>query len=149
AKDIALHSEAFAIGLNQALRSQFGGPVERGLKREGARLGRGENLWLAVDRSGCGKDNTFTTLLAHRLQHVPGCDGVLVEIFAGMIGTEADVGVGGEVDDQFRVFHRLRQGLSVEHVALLEREIPMAPCVIQETPLAGGHVIETYYLVPY
>src|SRR5208282_877345 len=47
-KNVALHSEAFAVGLNQAFRSQFRSPVQRSLDRKGTSLGRRENIWLSI-----------------------------------------------------------------------------------------------------
>jgi hypothetical protein len=36
-------------------------------------------------------------LITHRLQHIPGCDGVLFQILAGMFGAEAHICVGREM----------------------------------------------------
>ena len=49
AKNEALHSEAFAVGLNQAFGSQLRSPVKRSLNRKRTGLWRGENVRLAVD----------------------------------------------------------------------------------------------------
>src|ERR1022692_1072319 len=50
-KNVALYSEAFAIGLNQAFRSQLRGAVKGSLDGERTRFRRGENVRLTVDRS--------------------------------------------------------------------------------------------------
>ena len=59
---------------------------------------------------------------AHRLQHVEGGDGVLLEILARMLEAEADVGVGGEMEHDVAAGHRGSQRRRVEDVAFDQLE---------------------------
>src|SRR5271170_178073 len=93
AKNVALHSKTFAVRLNQAFRGQLGSSVKRSLDGERTRLRRGEDIRLSVNRSRRRKYNPFAVSLAHRLEHVPGCDRVLIQILAGMFSAETHVGI--------------------------------------------------------
>ena len=100
AEDVAGEAEAGGVGLDQALAGQLAGAVEGGLDREGRVLRRGVDVGLAVDAAGRGEGDPLDAGRAHRLQHVVGGDGVLLEVAARVVGAEADVGVGGEVEDE-------------------------------------------------
>src|SRR5258708_8752777 len=98
AKNIGLHSEAFAIGLNHALRSQLRRAVQRGLHRKWTSFWSWENIRLSVDRSRRGKDDALAVLFAHRFQHVPGGNRILIQVLPRMFRTEANVGIRGKVN---------------------------------------------------
>src|ERR1700733_11517436 len=144
AKNVALQSEAFAISLNQAFRSQLRGSIKRGLDGKGTCLRSGKNFRLSVDRSCRRKNKSLAALLAHGFEHIPGCDRVLIQILAGMFGAEAYVGIGGEMNHKFRALHRLSQTLPVEQVSLVETKLRMSPRAFQKPRLSSRHVIEPY-----
>src|ERR1017187_3669649 len=146
-KDVSLHSEAFAIGLNQTFRRPLGSSVEGSLNRERTGLGCRKNIGLAVDRTRRGKYDPFAALLAHGLKYVPSCDRVLFQIFSWMLDAEAYVRIRGEVDHEFRTLHRPSQTVPVEQVCLLEHELRMAHGTFQEPPLSRRHVVEPNHAV--
>src|SRR5258708_9886808 len=98
AKNIGLHSEAFTVGLNHALRGQLRRAVQRGLHRKWTSLWSWENIRLSVDRPRRGKDDTLAVLFAHRFQHVPGGDRILIQVLPRMFRAEANVGIRGKVN---------------------------------------------------
>ena len=142
AKNVALHSKAFAVGLNQAFGSQFGSPVKRSLDGEGTRLRRGENIRLSVNRSSRRKNNAFAVSLAHGLEHVPGCDRVLIQILAWTFSAETHIGIGCEMNHQFHALHRLRQAFPVKQIGLMESEFRVRQRTFQEPDLSRRQVIE-------
>ena len=60
-----------------------------------------------------------------------------------MIGAEADVGVGGEVDDEVGAGDGFGEGVQVEQVMLAEGEVGVGLGAGEELDLAGGEVIDT------
>src|ERR1700691_1474236 len=148
AENVALQSEAFTVGLNQALRGQFGSAVERSLYGKRTGLRRGKDCGLPVDGSGRRKHDAFAALLAHGFEHVPGCDRVLIQIFAWMFGAEANVSIRGKMNYQFHALHCRRQAFQIEQVALEECELRMDQGTVQEPLLSGREVIEPNHAVP-
>ena len=76
-------------------------------------------------------------MLAHRFQHIPGRDRILIEVLARMFCAEAHVGIGREVHHQFRALHRFRKTLAIEQISLKETEPGMSNGTLQEPALAG------------
>ena len=58
----------------------------------------------------------------HGFQHVPGDDGVLLQVAARMVGAEADVGIGGQVEDEIRARHGALDGVQIQQVAFDQAE---------------------------
>src|SRR5580700_5541054 len=141
-KNVTLHSKTFAIGLDQALRGQFGSAVKRSLNGKRTCLRRGKNLRLSVDRSGRRKNDPLAALLAHRLQHIPGGNRVLIEILAWMLRAKAHIGIRREMNHQFGTLNRFRQHLSIKQVRLMKRKLRMYQSVFQKTSLPGRHIVE-------
>lgn len=109
AKHVALELETFAIRVNQALACDLRRGVERSLNRKRRVLRRGNNFRLAIHRAGRGKRDALDAIGAHRFEDVEGGDGVLLQIFSGMIEAETHVGVGGEMKDGVAAGHRFRE----------------------------------------
>jgi len=63
----------------------------------------------AVDDAGAG--------LPGRLEHCEGAARVALLRLDRLLGDDADVGVGGEVDDRLAVLHRCGERLAVEEIA--------------------------------
>jgi hypothetical protein len=59
-----------------------------------------------------------------------------------MFRTEAHVGIRGEMNYQFRAFHRLRQTLPVEQLCLMKSKLRMRQGTLQKASLSGRHIIE-------
>ena len=59
-----------------------------------------------------------------------------------MFGAETHVGVGCEMNHEFRALHRLRQAFPVEQVGLMESEFPMRQRTFQEPNLSRRQIIE-------
>ena len=58
----------------------------------------------------------------HGFQHVPGDDGILLQVAARMVRAEAHVGIGRQVEDEIRARHGARDRVEVQQVALDEAE---------------------------
>ena len=58
-----------------------------------------------------------------------------------MFEAEADVGIGGEVENEIAPGHRLRQRREVKVIAANEFEIRMIPRGRQKFILAGGKIV--------
>ena len=110
AEDAALEAEALAVGLRSGPRRPASTRRRATSGRETARPpASGITVGLAVDRSGrrerdaarrrCARIASSTLKVAMR---------VLLEIRRGMLGAEADVGVGREVEHDVRAGHRRR-----------------------------------------
>src|SRR5271166_4501281 len=147
AKYIPLHSKAFAIGLNQALRGQLRRPIKRSLDWERTSFWRRENLRLAISRSRGRKHDALAPPLAHSLQHIPGRDRILIQVFSRMLGTKAHIGVGGKMHHQFRALHNLQQTLSLEQIAPIKTKTRIAASLFQKMLLPGRHIIEANHLM--
>jgi len=63
------------------------------------------------------------------------------KILGRMFETEADIGVGGKVENKIAPGHRLRQRRKIKIVAANEFEIWMVPRRRQKFILAGGKII--------
>ena len=100
AEDEAFHGEAFAVGGDQPFGGDFAGAVEGRLDGERGVFGGGDDGGFAVDGAGGGEGDALDVVAAHGFEDVPGDDDVLLEVAIGVIGAEADIGVGGEVDDE-------------------------------------------------
>jgi hypothetical protein len=61
-------------------------------------------------------------MAAHRFEDVPGDDDVLVEVAARKLGTIAEIGVGGEMENRIDARADLGDGSEVEQVAENELE---------------------------
>ena len=79
----------------------------------------------------------------HRLEHVERRDDVLVEVAPGRVPAEADVGVGGEVDDGVGAVDDLAEPITVrDEVELDEREALGAAGGVEELATAGAEVVD-------
>src|SRR5262249_54188268 len=70
------------------------------------------------------------------------------EVLAGVVRAEADVGVGGQVEDEVVADHGRLQVEQVDHVAFDQAERRATADLRQEGPLAGGEVVVARDLVP-
>src|SRR5450755_4606191 len=120
AEDAGLDAEAFAVGLDHSLGREFGSAVEGRLNGERTVFGGGDYFGLAVNRAGGGEGQASDTLGAHGFEDVPGSDGVLLEIAAGMVGPEANVGIGGQMEHHVDSRHRFAESIEVEQVGTEE-----------------------------
>src|SRR6185437_8489666 len=93
AEDAGFEAKPRAIGADQTFAGQFAGRIERSLNRKRAILRRRKDAGLAIHRTGGGEGNVLDAGLPHRLEHVMGGNGILLQIARGMIGTEAYVGI--------------------------------------------------------
>ena len=147
AKDDGADAEAFGVGGDEAFGGEFGGAVEGGLDGEGAIFRCRDAGGDAVDGAGAGKSDGFDAIAAHAFEDVPGDDNVLVEVSAGVVCTEADVGVGGEVDDDVDADTGFDDAREVEEVAFDQLELGGGESSGEEFPLAGDIAIETDHFV--
>ena len=84
---------------------------------------------------------------AHGFQDVPGGDGVLLQIPERVIGAEAHVGVGGQVEDHFGAWHRCPQRIQVQYIRAHQVVARITRSARYKFLLAGGEVIERHYLM--
>lgn len=135
---------AFGVGGDEAFAGDFAGAVERGLNREKIGLGRGAlggDEGFAVGGASRGKSNSFHAVGAHGLKYVEGCDGILLEILAGVLPAVFDVGVGREVEDEVGALHSGGEGGQVEVVTADEAKLRVLFGAVEEAFLSGGEVI--------
>src|SRR5207249_3531016 len=92
-KDPGLLAVALAIGLDQSFAGELRGSVKGGLNREGRVLGCRDDAGFAIDRAGRGKRDPPHVLGAHCLEKIVRRNSVLLEISAGMLEAETNVGV--------------------------------------------------------
>jgi hypothetical protein len=59
-----------------------------------------------------------------------------------MFGAEAHVGIGGEMNHQFRAFDRLRQAGPVEQVCLMKTKFRVPQSSFEKLAMSGRHIIE-------
>src|SRR5262249_26958833 len=133
--------EAGAVGGDEPLAGQFAGAVEAGLRREGAGLGGGEDLRLAVDRARRREGDAADACGTHRFDHIEGSYSILLEVAGGVPGAEADVGVGGGVEAEVVPGEGGLKGAAVEEVAVDEGEAGVPAGVVEEGLLPGGEVV--------
>src|SRR5262249_6511921 len=62
-------------------------------------------------------------------------------ILARLLGTEAHVGVGGEMEHDLGAGHGAAQGGGVERIAFDKRELRMLRGVVEKRALSGGEVV--------
>ena len=79
---------------------------------------------------------------AHRLEHVERRDRVLLEVLARVLGAEADVGVGRQVEDDVGAAHGRGQRRQVERVAATSVNVASSERRLEEPFLAGREVVE-------
>jgi hypothetical protein len=134
----------FSVGGDQALAGDFAGTVERGLDREKISLRRGA-VWgdegFAVSGAGRGETDAFNAVGAHGFEDVESSNGVLLEVFAGMLPAVFDVGVGGEMEDEVGAFHGGGERRQVEIIAADEAKLRMLFGAVEKAFLAGGEII--------
>ena len=70
-----------------------------------------------------------------------GGDGVLLEILPWVLGAEAHVGVGGEVEDEIAAGHGLGQRRQIEIVALDQAILWVGERPCDKGPLARGEIV--------
>jgi hypothetical protein len=144
AKDVCLHAEGLTISLDQTLRRQFGRSIKRSLHRERAIFGSGNNGCFAVNRTSRREDDSLYTGAPHRLEYIPGSDGILIEIATGMIGPEADIGIGGQVKDHIGAGGRLFHSREVQQVSANQPETRGGERIRQEGLLSSRKIVESY-----
>ena len=65
-----------------------------------------------------------------------------------MVGAEAHVGIGGQVEDEVRARHGARDGVEIQQVALDEAEARIGLRTFEKAPESGGEVVEAGDFVP-
>ena len=120
AKDDSHEAVPMCVRLDETLPCQLRRAVERRLHRERARLGRGEDLRLSVDRAGRRERDAVDTHGSHRLEQDRGRDRVLLEIPPWLVEPVAHVRVRREVEDRVASLERVPETVFVEDVALHE-----------------------------
>ena len=104
-EDPALKSVGRRVGGNQAFGGQLRRRVKRSLDRKWRILGSGEDFRFAINRTGGGEGDFADPAGAHGLEHVGGRQGVLFQVSARPIGSEAYVGIGGQVEHEIAARH--------------------------------------------
>ena len=79
---------------------------------------------------------------AHGFQHVPGDDGILLQVAARMVRAEAHVGIGREVEDEIRASHGVLDGIQFQQVALDQAEARIGLRALQKAQKSGGQIVE-------
>src|SRR3954471_8934257 len=143
AKDVALKPEALAVSLDHPLGSKFGSAIERRLHRKWGILGRRKDVRLAVDRTRGREGDSLAAIGAHRLQHVECGDGVLLKVALWMLRPKADIGVGGQMEDERGVPHRARQCFRVQQVAFDKAEVCVRQGPLEKLLPAGRQIVVT------
>ena len=109
--------------------------------RERRRLRRREHVRLAVDRSGRRERDPADAAGAHRLEHVEGGDGVLLEILARMVGAEADVRIGRQMEHEVAPRTAIVNPRGVQVSPLDERECRGGRRLGEELPLPRREIV--------
>src|SRR5579871_2046002 len=117
AEDVRLHTEPFAIRGDEPFGGEFGCGVERGLDGKRSVFGRGKDLRLAVDGTGGRKSNALYAAFAHGFENIGSGNRVLFEILARVVRAEANVGIGGHVEDEVHAFAGSIDRGGVEEIA--------------------------------
>ena len=83
----------------------------------------------------------FYVVGAHGFQHVIGCNRILFQILARMLGAEAHIGIGGEVEDKFCVAHSFCDGGQVKHITVDKLKIWILDCGGNKFLLTRGEIV--------
>src|SRR5690348_15523759 len=141
AKYIGADVKSFGIGLNEAFGSELGSAVQGGLNRKRAGLRSRKDVGFAVDGPGGGEGDCPYAAFAHGFENIPGRESVLVEILAGLLRAEADVGIGGQVEDEIDACHGGAEGFAAEQIGRNQPVLGRAAGRLDERALTGGKIV--------
>ncbi len=141
-------AKAGAVRRYHCFPRQLAGGIQRRLHRERAVFGRGENVRLAIDRSGRGEGDPPDARGPHCFKDVMGGEGILLQIAAGMRGARAHVGISRQVENLIVFFHGHGQSRQVQRVADDQAKAGMSKSRFDEAALAGGEVVIGGHVMP-